>query len=234
MTASSGYSAFCWACCLLFSGPLPVVSQASLQAAFRSSLNAIAVVRVTSGNASTSSDGGHLDSAASSRHQHAPARGFSKAGSISLAGHNRLQQQHHEEQLYQKLQSAAASHSGLRAGSQSARFFCSSDGGDDAAGKGTCSCKQLAKHSHRKTRLKALAHWQYSTTKTWCAAGKRVCIGALHDVIAVCQLYNSSALAAAVYATYTHVTALTAYQIFPCDLICPVLCLLLLSRRGRC
>uniref|UniRef100_A0A383WI74 Guanylate cyclase domain-containing protein n=1 Tax=Tetradesmus obliquus TaxID=3088 RepID=A0A383WI74_TETOB len=137
-------------------GPLPVVSQASLQAAFRSSLNAIAVVRVTSGNASTSSDGGHLDSAASSRHQHAPARGFSKAGSISLAGHNRLQQQHHEEQLFQKLQSAAASHSGLRAGSQSARFFCSSDGGDDAAG-GAAADPHLTVHEEPSSSAGAAA-----------------------------------------------------------------------------
>ncbi|WIA42297.1 hypothetical protein OEZ86_008311 [Tetradesmus obliquus] len=136
--------------------PLPVVSQASLQAAFRSSLNAIAVVRVTSGNASTSSDGGHLDSAASSRHQHAPARGFSKAGSISLAGHNRLQQQHHEEQLFQKLQSAAASHSGLRAGSQSARFFCSSDGGDDAAG-GAAADPHLTVHEEPSSSAGAAA-----------------------------------------------------------------------------
>jgi hypothetical protein len=119
-------------------GPLPVVSYASLQAAFRSSLNAIAVVRVTSEAAAQSSGGGEPTATTSGWHRHAAARRYSKAGSISLAGHKRLQQQHQEEELFHQLRSAATSHCGVRGGSQSARFFSSSDGGDDAAPGGQC------------------------------------------------------------------------------------------------
>jgi hypothetical protein len=127
-------------------GPLPVVSYVSLQAAFRSSLNAIAVVRVTSEAAAQSSSGGSQSAAAtSSWDRPAAARRYSKAGSISLAGHNWLQQQHQEEEVFHQLRSATTTHCGLRDGSWSARFFSSSDGGDDASGgrhvpAGTCSC----------------------------------------------------------------------------------------------
>jgi hypothetical protein len=74
-------------------------------------------VRVTSEDAAVSNDCLHLSGAATSQRKHAAARNYSKAGSISLAGHNRLQQKHHEEELFQQLRSAASSDGGLRGGS---------------------------------------------------------------------------------------------------------------------